>query len=92
MKETIIAKIRAWGNSFGIIITKDIAKKHRLKVDDIIKISGNIQKIRTTSVIDDKIKSYRCKKCNHHFDSDDEYEIYCPSCSSVGDAIEEVEE
>jgi antitoxin component of MazEF toxin-antitoxin module len=82
MKETIIAKIRAWGNSFGIIITKDIAKKHRLKVGDIIKIVGDIHKFRIATVIEeDKMKSYKCKQCKHQFDSDDEYP-YCSACDS----------
>ena len=71
--ETYYTKIKKWGNSLAIIIDSLYVKENKLDEDDIVEV-----KISKTQK-EKEIKSYKCRKCGHIFDSDDEVP-YCPVC------------
>lgn len=72
--ETYFTKIKKWGSSLAIIIDNLYVKENKLSKGDLIEVK--ISKISREK----EIKSYRCRKCSHLFDTDEDIP-YCPICN-----------
>lgn len=82
-KMKTIRKVNKVGDSLMITLGKDVVEELKLMRDDYVEV--DIIKSKK----DGKIRCYRCRVCELRFDSADS-ELYCPACSSEGEAIEEI--
>ena len=78
--ETFKIRTRKWGQSIGMVIPKIYAEENNIQVGDIVEVVAS--KIKT----DKEIRSYRCRLCEHQFDTDENIP-YCPICDST-DGVE----
>jgi rubrerythrin len=69
-------------NSFGVLIPKEIIDEEEIQEGDIIEVDVQLP---------EKTKSYRCSRCEHHFDLEEDIP-YCPICGEDGENIVLIDE
>ena len=73
---TYLGKIIKAGNSYAIVIPKNIVEKEALEVGDTI-----IVKLAKRFAFD-----YKCGMCGYHFNSDEDFP-YCPACDEENNLL-----
>lgn len=73
--KTFYPVLKKWGGSIAVIIPNSIVEELSLLEDDYVKMI--LHKLE-----EEKTQSYRCRRCEYRFDSDDEIPE-CPACGET---------
>lgn len=74
MMNKYTARIIKVGASHYVVVKASLMREKKLNVNDFVHVE-------ISDIINENLRVYRCKKCEHYFSSDDE-NPFCPSCEN----------